>query len=249
MSDDKQLSQCDEEEDYGAASLVKLEAAVEAMGAVAKLKTELDDRRSADVAEYQRTAQKLITHLEKKLEAAEQRVAEAEASLNKKWADISNEELIRVYNERKRSSLDFLDKTEMGDNNYMPRGVNRESNFRQRVVELERELGESDARRVTAERAAAAAEARLVDLRAWGKAVKLFFSALKDANVSARTALCKNPEGAMEKLMEGEPRELTPPDRKPALDEALELEAKITSLLEILQAEAGLPPQKRARGG
>ena len=47
MSDDKQLSQCDEEEDYGAASLVKLEAAVEAMGAVAKLKTELDDRRSA----------------------------------------------------------------------------------------------------------------------------------------------------------------------------------------------------------
>ena len=115
-------------------------------------------------------------------------------------------------------------------------------------MELERELGESDARRVTAERAAAAAEARLVDLRAWGKAVKLFFSALKDANVSARTALCKNPEGAMEKLMEGEPRELTPPDRKPALDEALELEAKITSLLEILQAEAGLPPQKRARG-
>ena len=58
----------------------------------------------------------------------------------------------------------------------------------------------------------------------------------------------KNPEGAMEKLMEGEPLELTPPDRKPALDEALELEAKITSLLEILQAEAGLPPQKRARG-
>ena len=79
--------------------------------------------------------------------------------------------------------------------------------------------------------------------------MKLFFSALKDANVSARTALCKNPEGAMEKLMEGEPLELTPPDRKPALDEALELEAKITSLLEILQAEAGLPPQKRARGG
>ena len=71
---DKQLSESDEE-DYGAASLVKLEAAVEAMGAVAKLKTELDDRRSADVAEYQRTAQKLITHLEKKLEAAEQRVA------------------------------------------------------------------------------------------------------------------------------------------------------------------------------
>ena len=132
--------------------------------------------------------------------------------MNKKWADISNEELIRVYNERKRSSLDFLDKTEMGDNNYMPRGVNRESNFRQRVVELERELGESDARRVTAERAAAAAEARLVDLRAWGKAVKLFFSALKDANVSARTALCKNPEGAMEKLMEGQPLELTPSD-------------------------------------
>ena len=100
----------------------------------------------------------------------------------------------------------------MGDNNYMPRGVNRESNFRQRVVELERELGESDAQRVTAERAAAAAEARLVDLRAWGKAVKLFFSALKDANVSARTALCKNPEGAVEKLMEGQPLELTPSD-------------------------------------
>ena len=98
--------------------------------------------------------------------------------------------------------MDFLDKTEMADNNYMPRGVNRESNFRQRVVELERELGESDARRVTAERAAAAAEARLVDLRAWGKAVKLFFSALKNADASARVALCKDPEGEIEKLLE-----------------------------------------------
>ena len=206
--------------------------------AAAKIEAKLDLLEAMDV----------VAKLETQLAATEQRAAEAEASLNKKWDDIPNEELIRVYNARKQSSLGFLDKTEMGENNYMPRGINRESNFRQRVVELERELGVSDAQRVTAERAAAAAEARLVDLRAWEKAVKLFFSALKDANVSARTALCKNPEGAMEKLMEGEPLELTTPDRKPALDEALELEAKITSLLEILQAEAGLPPQKRARG-
>ena len=56
------------------------------------------------------------------------------------------------------------------------------------------------------------AEARLSDLRAWEKAVKLFSSALKDADASARTALCKNPEGAVEKLMEGQPLELTPSD-------------------------------------
>ena len=207
-----------------------------------------EEERAAAKIEAKLEAMDVVAKLETQLAATEQRAAEAEASLNKKWDDIPNEELIRVYNARKQSSLGFLDKTEMGENNYMPRGINRESNFRQRVVELERELGVSDAQRVTAERAAAAAEARLVDLRAWEKAVKLFFSALKDANVSARTALCKNPEGAMEKLMEGEPLELTTPDRKPALDEALELEAKITSLLEILQAEAGLPPQKRARG-
>ena len=46
------------------------------------------------------------------------------------------------------------------------------------------------------------AEARLSDLRAWEKAVKLFSSALKDADASARAALCKDPEGAIEKLLE-----------------------------------------------
>ena len=47
-------------------------------------------------------------------------------------------------------------------------------------------------------------EARLSDLRAWEKAVKLFSSALKDADASARAALCKDPEGEIEKLMEGQ---------------------------------------------
>ncbi|CAH0364187.1 unnamed protein product [Pelagomonas calceolata] len=59
-------------------------------------------------------------------------------------------------------------------------------------------------RRMQAECAAAVAEARLSDLRAWEKAVKLFSSALKDADASARAALCKDPEGAIEKLMEGQ---------------------------------------------
>jgi hypothetical protein len=51
----------------------------------------------------------------------------------------------------------------------------------------------------------AVAEARLSDLRAkskWEKAVKLFFSALKNADASARVALCKDPEGEIEKLLE-----------------------------------------------
>ena len=45
---------------------------------------------------------------------------------------------------------------------------------------------------------------RLSDLRDWEKAAKLFFSALKNANASTRAALCKDPEGAIENLMEGE---------------------------------------------
>ena len=52
---------------------------------------------------------------------------------------------------------------------------------------------------------AAVAKARLSDLRAkskWEKAVKLFFSALKNADASARVALCKDPEGEIEKLLE-----------------------------------------------
>ena len=51
----------------------------------------------------------------------------------------------------------------------------------------------------------AMAEARLSDLRAkskWEKAVKLFFSALKNADASARVALYKDPEGEIEKLLE-----------------------------------------------
>ena len=60
---------------------------------------------------------------------------------------------------------------------------------------------------------AAVAEARLSDLRAkrkWEKAVKLFFSALKNADASARVALCKDPEGEIEKLLETvEAREAT----------------------------------------
>ena len=46
------------------------------------------------------------------------------------------------------------------------------------------------------------AKARLSDLGAWEKAVKLFFSALKNADASARVALCKDPEGEIEKLLE-----------------------------------------------
>ena len=42
------------------------------------------------------------------------------------------------------------------------------------------------------------------DRRDWEKAAKLFFSALKNANASTRAALCKDPEGAIENLMEGE---------------------------------------------
>ena len=34
--------------------------------------------------------------------------------------------------------------------------------------------------------------------------MKLFFSALKNADASARVALCKDPEGEIEKLMEGQ---------------------------------------------
>ena len=52
---------------------------------------------------------------------------------------------------------------------------------------------------------AAATGARLSDLRAkrkWEKAAKLFFSALKNADASARVALCKDPEGEIEKLLE-----------------------------------------------
>ena len=51
---------------------------------------------------------------------------------------------------------------------------------------------------------AAATRARLSDLRAWEKAAKLFFSALKNANASTRAALCKDPEGAIENLMAGD---------------------------------------------
>ena len=65
-------------------------------------------------------------------------------------------------------------------------------------------LDDSEAKRERLVVDAAATGARLVDLRAWGKAVKLFFSALKDADASARAALCKDPEGAIEKLMEGQ---------------------------------------------
>ena len=161
--------------------------------AAAKIEAKLDLLEAMDV----------VAKLETQLAAPEQRAAVAEVSLNKKWADIPNEELIRVYNERKRSSLGFLDQTELGENNYIPRGAAQHAHFRQRVVELERELEDTNAQKGTAERAAAAAEARLSDLRAWGKAVKLFFSALKDADASARAALCKDPEGEIEKLMEG----------------------------------------------
>ena len=59
-------------------------------------------------------------------------------------------------------------------------------------------------RSIRARKIALHGEARLSDLRAWEKAVKLFFSALKDADASARAALCKDPEGAIEKLMEGQ---------------------------------------------
>ena len=64
-------------------------------------------------------------------------------------------------------------------------------------------LEESEAKRERLVVDAAATRARLVDLRNWEKAVKEFFSALKGANVSGRTVLCNDPEGVIEKLLEG----------------------------------------------
>ena len=43
----------------------------------------------------------------------------------------------------------------------------------------------------------------LVDFRNWEKAVKRFFSALKGSNALDRTVLCKDPEGVIEKILEG----------------------------------------------
>ncbi len=122
--------------------------------------------------------------------------------MNKKWDDIPNEELQRLCNERFQSNWSFCSGIGIQGDKLTTLNISQHAHFRQRVVELERELGESDAQRGTAERAAAAAEARLVDLRAWEKAVKLFFSALKNADASARVALCKDPEGEIEKLLE-----------------------------------------------
>ena len=68
---------------------------------------------------------------------------------------------------------------------------------------MSREISAILDRRMQAECAAAVAEARLSDLRAWEKAVKRFFSALKGSNASDRTVLCKDPEGVIEKLLEG----------------------------------------------
>ena len=94
-------------------------------------------------------------------------------------------------------------------------------------TKLKDALGESDAQRVTAERAAAATGARLSDLRNWEKAVKRFFSALKGSNASDRTVLCKDPEGVIEKLLEGKSfidlDELeVMRDRKPSVHEVLD---------------------------
>ena len=67
---------------------------------------------------------------------------------------------------------------------------------------MEDALKKAEAKRERLVVDAAATGARLVDLRAWEKAVKLFFSALKNADASARVALCKDPEGEIEKLLE-----------------------------------------------
>ena len=90
-------------------------------------------------------------------------------------------------------------------------GISEQNALDEELDRMKRALKETEEkmerlldRRMQAECAAAVAEARLSDLRAWEKAVKLFSSALKDADASARAALCKDPEGEIEKLMEGQ---------------------------------------------
>ena len=90
-------------------------------------------------------------------------------------------------------------------------GISEQNALDEELDRMKRALKETEEkmerlfdRRMQAECAAAVAKARLSDLRDWEKAVKLFFSALKDADASARAALCKDPEGAIEKLMEGQ---------------------------------------------
>ena len=88
-------------------------------------------------------------------------------------------------------------------------GISEQNALDEELDRMKRALKETEEkmerlldRRMQAECAAAVAEARLSDLRAWEKAVKLFSSALKDADASARVALCKDPEGEIEKLLE-----------------------------------------------
>ena len=74
-----------------------------------------------------------------------------------------------------------------------------------RVLKRSKKAEEKLERLVVDAAVAEARQPRLSDLRAkskWEKAVKLFFSALKNADASARVALCKDPEGEIEKLLE-----------------------------------------------
>ena len=88
-------------------------------------------------------------------------------------------------------------------------GISEQNALDEELDRMKRALKETEEkmeglfdRRMQAECAAAVAKARLDNLRDWEKAVKLFFSALKNADASARVALCKDPEGEIEKLLE-----------------------------------------------
>ena len=86
----------------------------------------------------------------------------------------------------------------------------KEREARRERDKMEDALWESEAKRERLVVDAAATRARLVerenllvDFRNWEKAVKRFFSALKGSNALDRTVLCKDPEGVIEKILEG----------------------------------------------
>ena len=86
----------------------------------------------------------------------------------------------------------------------------KEREARRERDQMEDRLEDSEAKRERLVVDAAVTAARLVerenllvDFRNWEKAVKRFFSALKGSNALDRTVLCKDPEGVIEKILEG----------------------------------------------
>ena len=86
----------------------------------------------------------------------------------------------------------------------------KEREARRERDQMEDRLEDSEAKRERLVVDAAVTTARLVerenllvDFRNWEKAVKRFFSALKGSNALDRTVLCKDPEGVIEKILEG----------------------------------------------